>query len=98
MYKVGDKVKVKKFSVLDDFTINYMNQEGLMDKYIGQIVTIREVLPNTETDYDEYGGRYHIEEDVGENVGVGWFWLGTNFEPANTYYSSINVDNLLSII
>lgn len=97
MYKVGDKVKVKPFSVLDDFTRGYMNKDGLMDKYIGHIVTIREVPLNTEADYDEYGGRYHIEEDQGENVN-GWFWLGTNFAPANTYYSSINVDNLLSII
>ena len=44
-----------------------MNSDGLMDKWLGKVMTIRAV--------DEHQANpYKMEEDRDEYVGYGWFW------------------------
>lgn len=57
-YKVGDKVRI-----VDHRTDN-MNHFGRMDKWLGKVMTIRERLLSG----------YWMEEDYGENIGLGWRW------------------------
>ena len=57
-YKVGDKVRI-----VDHRTDN-MNHFGRMDKWLGKVMTIRERLLSG----------YRMEEDYGENIGLGWQW------------------------
>ena len=48
------------------------NHAGLMDKYLGTVMTIRERTP---------AGHYRMEEDLGEfEEGKGWFWNESMFE------------------
>lgn len=65
-YKVGDKVKiVDKF--LPDSGVN---SSGLMDKYLGTIMTIKA----------DRGYCYKMVEDAHDNFGHGWAWGETEFE------------------
>lgn len=65
-YKVGDKVRVRRF----DERPGCWNAEGKMDKYMGKIVTIKSIfLPGT----------IQIVED--QNEGSGWLWSESDFEP-----------------
>jgi hypothetical protein len=57
-YKVGDKVRI-----VDHRTDN-MNPFGGMDKWLGKVMTIREL--------SWFG--YWMEEDYGEYMGNGWMW------------------------
>lgn len=57
-YKVGDKVRIV------DYRTELMNCEGAMDKWLGKVMTIREVT-------NHY---YSMVEDDGEHFGVGWCW------------------------
>lgn len=59
-YEVGDKVKI-----IDKWVDGcHENPEGEMDKWLGKIMTIREV--NSDT--------YKTEEDKTEHLGSGWYW------------------------
>lgn len=93
MYEVGDKVLVRPVGDLSQEVRDYMNGDGLMDHWSGKIVTIRQKLKGSES----FGGRYHIEEDIGEN-GNGWYWLGENFEPITENKCVVDADKLLSFI
>lgn len=57
-YKVGDKVWI-----VDHRTDN-MNHFGEMDKWLGKVMTIRDLSLSG----------YWMEEDSGENIGFGWYW------------------------
>lgn len=57
-YKVGDKVRI-----VDHRTKN-MNPFGEMDKWLGKVMTIK--------DLSWFG--YWMEEDYGEYIGNGWMW------------------------
>ena len=57
-YKVGDKVRI-----VDHRTDN-MNPSGEMDKWLGKVMTIK--------DLSWFG--YWMEEDYGEYMGNGWMW------------------------
>ena len=58
-FKVGDKVRI-----VSEKTGARWNWRGKMDKWLGKVMTIREVT-------DKY---YRMEEDKTEFVGEGWFW------------------------
>ena len=58
-YNVGDKVRI-----VSERT-SLMNHDGLMDKYLGAVMTIRAYSPF---------GSYFMEEDAGDNRGDGWAW------------------------
>lgn len=57
-YKVGDRVRI-----VDHRTDN-MNHFGEMDKWLGKVMTIR----------DLFSPGYWMEEDCGDNHGRGWLW------------------------
>lgn len=57
-YKVGDKVRI-----VDHRTDN-MNPFGGMDKWLGKVMTIR----------DLFASGYRMKEDYGEYGGPGWYW------------------------
>lgn len=57
-YKVGDKVRIV------DHRTGPMNNFGKMDKWLGKVMTIRECFLRG----------YWMEEDYGENHGMGWLW------------------------
>ena len=57
-YKVGDKVLI-----VDHRTYN-MNHFVEMDKWLGKVMTIRDLSLSG----------YWMEEDSGENIGFGWYW------------------------
>lgn len=59
-YKVGDKVRIV------DHRTGHMNHSGGMDKWLGKVMTIRNV--------DRFMRGYWMEEDLGENIGRGWAW------------------------
>lgn len=59
-YKVGDKVRIVE-EWNDECN---QNRLGLMDKWLGKVMTVRSI----ESCY------YRMEEDFGENVGDGWAW------------------------
>ena len=63
-YKIGDKVRI--VSEWGDGC--YQNPDGYMDKWLGKIMTIRDVTKNC--------GKlaYKMEEDREENRGLGWCW------------------------
>lgn len=61
-YSVGDKVRIVNKWVAGC----YENREGKMDKWLGKVMTIREV--------DEEEECYRMEEDVEELYGNGWHW------------------------
>lgn len=64
----GDRVLI----VSDWSNSEGYNHAGLMDKYLGQIMTVRERTP---------AGNYHMEEDYGEfEDGHGWYWNESMFE------------------
>lgn len=58
-YKVGDKVRIVSEKVGE-----HWNDNGLMDKWLGKIMTIRKLS-------DEY---YKMVEDE-DDWGCGWFWF-----------------------
>lgn len=57
-YKIGDKVRIV------DHRTGPMNNFGKMDKWLGKVMTIRECFLRG----------YWMEEDYGENHGMGWLW------------------------
>lgn len=59
-YKVGDKVRIV------DHRTGHMNHSGGMDKWLGKVMTIRNV--------DRFMRGYWMEEDLAENIGRGWAW------------------------
>ena len=61
MYKVGDKVRIVEHRA------RHMNPHGRMDKWLGKVMTIREV-------YDSEINPYKMEEDQQEFCGNGWTW------------------------
>lgn len=62
-YKVGDKVRI-----VDHWNDGcYQNLEGKMDKWLGKVMTIREVIDGT--------GLYRMKEDQNDQGrSVGWCW------------------------
>lgn len=58
-YKIGDRVRI----ITDKSKGGIWNLEGLMDKWLGKIMTIRDIGENY----------YKMEEDYGEHHN-GWFW------------------------
>ena len=63
-YKVGDKVRI----VTDKSKAYGWNSQGLMDKWLGKVMTIR------KCDELPLGCIYWMEEDVEENCGNAWAW------------------------
>ena len=60
-FNVGDKVKI-----VDKWNEHtYQNRDGEMDKWLGKVMTIREITP---------WGSYFMEEDETEHCGTGWLW------------------------
>lgn len=57
-YKIGDKVRIV------DYRTDRMNYFGGMDKWLGKVMTIRDVS----------SPGYWMREDYGENKGYGWLW------------------------
>lgn len=57
-YKVGDKVRIV------DHRTDHMNNFGKMDKWLGKVMTIRDLS----------SPGYWMREDYGENYGYGWLW------------------------
>lgn len=57
-YKVGDKVRI-----VDHRTV-HMHHFGEMDKWLGKVMTIRDLS----------SPGYWMREDYGENYGYGWLW------------------------
>ena len=76
-YKVGDKVRIV------DYRTGHMNHSGGMDKWLGKVMTIRNV--------DRFMRGYCMEEDSGENTGHGWAWeddmISGLVEPAREPYT-----------
>lgn len=60
-YKIGDRVRI----VSEWGPSAGVNKEGLMDKWLGKVMTVRAY---------ESGSLYRMEEDKTENDGAGWFW------------------------
>lgn len=69
--KIGMKVRVKRFPERPA----RWNSAGLMDKWMGRIVTIRELS----------FGFVRIEEDIMDRPSTrdGWSWNTTDFEPVD---------------
>lgn len=57
-YKIGDKVRIA------DYRTYRMNDFGKMDKWLGKVMTIRDLS----------SPGYWMREDYGENNGYGWLW------------------------
>ena len=57
-YKVGDKVRIVGYRTF------HMNSFGEMDKWLGKVMTIRDLS----------SPGYWMREDYGENNGYGWLW------------------------
>ena len=57
-YKIGDKVRIV------DYRTDHMNNFGEMDKWLGKVMTIRDLS----------SPGYWMREDYGENYGYGWLW------------------------
>ena len=57
-YKIGDKVRIV------DYRTYRMNDFGKMDKWLGKVMTIRDLS----------SPGYWMREDYGENNGYGWLW------------------------
>lgn len=57
-YEVGDKVRIV------DYRTYHMNDFGEMDKWLGKVMTIRDLS----------SPGYWMREDYGENNGYGWLW------------------------
>lgn len=57
-YKVRDKVRIV------DHRTDHMNNFGKMDKWLGKVMTIRDLS----------SPGYWMREDYGENYGYGWLW------------------------
>lgn len=74
-YKVGDKVRVKKF-VKGTYPSGW-NSDRKMDHWCGKTMTIRSM--------DSYGD-YKMKEDFDENSNRGWFWSEDWLEPI-TYFT-----------
>lgn len=69
-FKVGEKVIVKSFSQRPW----HWRDDGIMEKWMGKVVTIREYHSHLEAPYS-------IEEDKEENHGHGWYWKESDFLP-----------------
>lgn len=59
-YKIGDKVRITTEKKGDCW-----NLRGMMDKWLGKVMTIRDVCERC----------YQMQEDWGENRGGGWLWF-----------------------
>lgn len=57
-YKIGDKVRIV------DHRTDRMDNFGEMDKWLGKVMTIRDLS----------SPGYWMREDYGENYGYGWLW------------------------
>jgi len=65
MYKVGDRVLI-----VPQWPVGAgQNPDGLMDHWLGQVMTIREVETSGVRPY------YRMKEDKSEHIGKGWFWF-----------------------
>jgi hypothetical protein len=73
---VGDRVKIVDAWPVSGPAYGRETYDGGMDHWLGQVVTIRSVSINPDTD-DPYSveTRAKIEEDRNEYVGDGWFWF-----------------------
>lgn len=80
--KVGDKVRLKPLSDLQ--LIGGLNPEGRMNKYAGQIMTIRVLLGRDsvfmEEDIDDFDG----------NIIPGWCWDRKHIEEV---VSGVDIDS-----
>ena len=59
-YKIGDRVRI----TTDKSKSIKWNPKGKMDKWLGKVMTIRDID----------AGCYSMKEDYGEHGGIGWFW------------------------
>ena len=68
IYKIGDKVRIATKKLIPE----YWNEEGKMDKWMGKVMTIKEIFLSTPA--------YRMLEDEGENFGRGWLWYDNMIE------------------
>ena len=73
-YKVGDKVRIIRKG-------SNWNPSGKMDKWLGKIMTIKQIYPATLTTLSIY----KMEEDQDENNNYGWSWMQDCFELVSDY-------------
>lgn len=66
MIKVGDKVRIKKFSERP----SHWNNHGEMDKWMGKVMTVKDKVSNG----------FFMEEDKCERPISGWAWRESDFE------------------
>lgn len=79
----GDKVRIVQYLSASDY-----NMTRTMVRFAGQIVTVREKY--VSQNFEDSGIR--IEEDIGENIGDGWFWNVQYIEP---YYEPVSLTDYL---
>ena len=65
MIKVGDKVRIKKFSERP----SHWDNHGKMDKWMGKVMTVKDKVSN----------RFFMEEDKCERPISGWAWRESDF-------------------
>jgi len=79
-YKVGDRVRI-----VDEWRPGCKeNIEGQMDRWLGQVMTIRQVKDN----------HYKMVEDVMERNGVGWVWFESSIVGSIEEEESLNNFNM----
>lgn len=77
-YKVGDKVRIVKN--WDKVNKSYVNPEGKMDYWLGQVMTIKRLD----------GNHYKMVEDITEHCG-GWNWFEDMIEELATPFMKSNL-------
>lgn len=83
-YKIGDKVRIV------DYRTYRMNDFGKMDKWLGKVMTIRDLS----------SPGYWMREDYGENNGYGWCWdddmISGLAEPEREYTVELRFDGMIT--
>ena len=77
-FKVGQKVKVISERK------RHWNDDGLMDRYFGRVVTISKILTNDET-FD-----YLVNPLFGKDI---WYWKESDFIPIENSIFSNDLNN-----
>ena len=91
VYKNGDCVCLKSLSDIPDDVVPAWNRNGEMDKWCGQIVTIRHIHKNSQTGLPSYK-IYEDYYDRNDYQG-GWFWPLEAFENIETPFNVIDFAN-----
>lgn len=74
--KIGMKLRVKHY----DKRPNTWNPDGLMDKYMGKIVTVKSITPKESIRI--------LEDQTDRRNGGGWVWSACNFEYVDCIFTN----------